>query len=82
MERFKKVSEYLGFLAEQYMLNPQTIPLELHLESMKPKWFISIESKLADLDLIKESQLIDERKSKLSSEMRKIVKYVIKTKKI
>lgn len=82
MERFKKVSEYLGFLAEQYMLDPETIPLELYLESMKPKWFISIESKLADLDLIKENQLIDERKSKLSSEMRKIVKYVIKTKKI
>ena len=82
MERFKKVSEFLGLLAEEYMLNPGTISLEEFLQSKKPKWFINIESKLADLDLYKENQLINRRKSKLSSEMRKIVKYVVKTKKI
>ena len=44
--------------------------------------FKNIESKLAVLDLNEENKLINERKSKLSSEMRKIVKYVVKTKEI
>ena len=82
MERFKKVSEFLGFLAEEYMSNPGKISLEELLNNNKPKWFKNIESKLAVLDLNEENKLINERKSKLSSEMRKIVKYVVKTKEI